>query len=159
MNPGVYLCTESACAVIIYNSLPAGCFSFGLRHFRYMTVSVQRGGHFWYMTTSVHMRSISVHVFLLYDFGTCEVPFRYIIMSISVHCKRTSIFYADGRKNAQWMLVCFMVALWNRETIYIFMLWFVLLLSSSFFFSSPNLSRRRLDVCHTSTHIVALVRI
>jgi len=28
-----------------------------------------------------------------------------------------------------------------------------------FFFSSPNLSRRRLDVCHTSTHGVALVRI
>jgi len=26
-------------------------------------------------------------------------------------------------------------------------------------FSSPNLSRRRLDVCHTSTHGVALVRI
>jgi len=54
----------------------------------------------------------------------------------------------------------FMVALCNRETIYIFMLWFVLLLSSSsFFISSPNLSRRRLDVCHTSTHGVALVRI
>jgi len=34
-------------------------------------------------------------------------------------------------------------------------LWFLL----SFFFSSPNLSRRRLDVCHTSTHGVALVRI
>ena len=32
--------------------------------------------------------------------------------------------------------------------------------SSSFFllFSSPNLSRHRLDVCHTSTHGVALVR-
>ena len=28
-----------------------------------------------------------------------------------------------------------------------------------FFFSSPNFSRRRLDVCHTSTHGVALVRI
>jgi len=26
-----------------------------------------------------------------------------------------------------------------------------------FFFSSPNLSGRRLDVCHTSTHGVALV--
>ena len=51
----------------------------------------------------------------------------------------------------------FMVALCNRDTIYIFMLWFVLL--SFFFFSSPNLSRRRLDVCHTSTHGVALVRI
>jgi len=31
--------------------------------------------------------------------------------------------------------------------------------SSSFFFSSPNLSRRRLDVYHTSTHGVDLVRI
>jgi len=33
---------------------------------------------------------------------------------------------------------------------------------SSFYillFSSPNLSHRRLDVCHTSTHGVALVRI
>jgi len=29
----------------------------------------------------------------------------------------------------------------------------------SFFFSSPNLSGRRLDVCHPSTHGVALVRI
>ena len=44
-----------------------------------------------------------------------------------------------------------------RQTIYIFMMWFVLLLLS--FFSSPNLSRRRLDVCHTSTHGVSLVRI
>jgi len=32
-------------------------------------------------------------------------------------------------------------------------------LSSSFFFSSPNLSGRGLDVYHTSTHGVALVRI
>jgi len=36
---------------------------------------------------------------------------------------------------------------------------FFLLLLSSFFFSSPNLSGRRLDVYHTSTHRVALVRI
>ena len=35
--------------------------------------------------------------------------------------------------------------------------YFYLLLSSSFFFSSPNLSSRRLDVYHTSTHGVALV--
>ena len=69
----------------------------------------------------------------------------------------------------------FMVALWNRETIYIFILLmaalcnrgaiiflpcsFFLLLSSSSFLSSPNLSGRRSDVCHTSTHGVALVRI
>jgi len=50
-----------------------------------------------------------------------------------------------------------MVALWNRADHYIFILWFLLLLS--FFFSLPNLSRRRLDVCHTSTHGVALVQI
>jgi len=50
-----------------------------------------------------------------------------------------------------------MVALWNRADHYVFALWF--LLSSSFFFSSPNLSRRRLDVCHTCTHGVTLVRI
>jgi len=48
------------------------------------------------------------------------------------------------------------VALWNRADHYIFALWFLLL---SFFFSSPNLSRRRLDVCYISTHGVALVRI
>jgi len=54
---------------------------------------------------------------------------------------------------------CRAVLLWSPyvigQTIYIFLLWFVLLL----FFSSFNLSRRRLDVCHTSTHGVALVRI
>ena len=50
-----------------------------------------------------------------------------------------------------------MVALWNRADHYIFMPWF--LLSSSSFFSLPNLSHHRLDVCHTSTHGVALVQI
>jgi len=49
-----------------------------------------------------------------------------------------------------------MVALWNRADHYIFALWLFL---SCFFFFSPNLSRRRLDVCHTSTHGVALLRI
>jgi len=49
-----------------------------------------------------------------------------------------------------------MAALRSRCTHYIFVLWFLLLSSS---FSSPNFSRRRLDVCHTSTHGVALVRI
>jgi len=42
------------------------------------------------------------------------------------------------------------------QAIDIFILSFGLLLS---FFSSPNLSGPRLDVCHTSTHGVALVRI
>ena len=54
-----------------------------------------------------------------------------------------------------------MVAVWNRADHYIFALWFFPPppSSSSSFFSSPNLSRRRLDVCHTSTHRVALVQI
>jgi len=68
----------------------------------------------------------------------------------------------------------FMVALWNRADHYIFILslWTtcvadadIIFLSCGFFFyllsfySSPNLSRRRLDAYHTSTHSVALVRI
>ena len=66
------------------------------------------------------------------------------------------------RPNQRSLLLCsmlcsvlFMVALWNRADHYIFALWFLL---SIFFFSSPNLSSRsrRLDVCHTPTHGVAL---
>jgi len=51
-----------------------------------------------------------------------------------------------------------MAALCNRAGHYIFALWFP---SSSFFFffSSPHLSGRRLDVYHTSEPDVALVRI
>ena len=52
-----------------------------------------------------------------------------------------------------------MVALWNRADHYIFALWFLLSFFLSSLFSSPNLSCRRLDVSHTSTHCVALVRI
>jgi len=51
-----------------------------------------------------------------------------------------------------------LVALWNRADHYIFVLWF-LSSSSIFSFSWPDLSRRRLDIYHTSTHDVALVRI
>jgi len=45
-----------------------------------------------------------------------------------------------------------MVTLWNRADHYIFILWFLSFIYLSSFFSSPNLSRGRLDVCHTSTH-------
>jgi len=58
-------------------------------------------------------------------------------------------------------LVCdslFMAALWDRAGHYIFALW-LLSIYLSIFFSSPNLSGRKLDVYHTSTHGVALVRI
>jgi len=47
-----------------------------------------------------------------------------------------------------------LVALWNRADHYIFILSFVLS-----FFSSPNVSRRRLNAFHTSTHGVDIVRI
>ena len=48
-----------------------------------------------------------------------------------------------------------MAALYNRAGHYIFVLWFL----SIFFFSSLNLSGRIMDVYHTSTHDVVLVRI
>jgi len=48
-----------------------------------------------------------------------------------------------------------MAALRSRCGHYIFALRFL----PSFFFSSPNLSGQRLDVYHTSTHGVALMRI
>ena len=67
--------------------------------------------------------------------------------------------YSAGRP-WRWALAHILVitALWNRAGHYIFALWF-LLLPCFFFFSSPNLSRGRLNVYHTSTHGVALVRI
>jgi len=50
-----------------------------------------------------------------------------------------------------------MAALRNGAGHYIFALWF--LSSSSFFFSLPNFSGRRLNAYHTSTHCVALAQI
>jgi len=52
-----------------------------------------------------------------------------------------------------------MAALWNRTGHYIFALWFLSFFFYLSFFSSPNLSCCRLDVYHTSTHGVAVVRI
>jgi len=52
-----------------------------------------------------------------------------------------------------------MAALRSRCGHNIFAVWFLLLSSSSFFLSSPNLSVRRVDVYQTSTHGVTLVRI
>ena len=62
-----------------------------------------------------------------------------------------SLLYLD-------ITIVFMVAVCNRADHYIFTLLF-LSSSSSIFFSSTNLSGRRLDVYHTLTHGVALVRI
>jgi len=57
----------------------------------------------------------------------------------------------------KFLLYVIMAALRSRCGHYIFALWFL-----SFFFllfSSPNLSGRRLDVYHTSTYDVDVVRI
>ena len=68
-----------------------------------------------------------------------------------VKCKPANILKDKVIRNG-----IIMVALCNRADHNIFIL-FLLLLSS--FFSSPNLSGRRLDVYHTLAHGVALVRI
>ena len=66
-------------------------------------------------------------------------------------------------------ITAIMAALWNRAGHHIFVLWFLsffLLLmvalckeKQAWCFSSPNLSGQRLDVYHTSTHGMVLVRI
>jgi len=61
-------------------------------------------------------------------------------------------FSPNANPNTKQTLI--MVALRNRADHYIFMLFLL-----SFFISSSNLSGQRLDVYHTSTHGVALVRI
>ena len=63
--------------------------------------------------------------------------------------------------NCVLVLFLIMAALRSRRGHYIFVLWFLssIYLLLSFFYSSPNLSGRRLDVYHTSAHGVALVRI
>ena len=52
-----------------------------------------------------------------------------------------------------------MAALWNRTGHYIFALWFLSFFFFFYLFSSPNLSGRTMDVYHTSTHDVVIVRI
>jgi len=71
-------------------------------------------------------------------------------------------FYLDhlivgiNRNNFIFFAEIITAALRSRCGHYIFILWF--LLAFFFFISLPNLSGRRLDVYHTSTHGVALVR-
>ena len=79
---------------------------------------------------------------------------------------RTEYSYNLGRGRHDYELIAetrtlntnnfIMAALHSRCGHYTFVLWFLL---SFFLFSSPNLSGRRVDVYHTSTHGVALVQI
>jgi len=69
--------------------------------------------------------------------------------------------WSDGKSRGSTVVnlgVLALAALWNRAGHYIFPV-ISIYRSIFFFFSSPNLSGRRLDVYHTSTHGVALVRI
>ena len=74
-----------------------------------------------------------------------------VVFRIISVCMRAPITKDVGR-------ILVMAALYNRQAI-IFLPCGFYLLSSSFFFSSSNLSGRRLDVYHTSAPGVALVRI
>ena len=60
--------------------------------------------------------------------------------------KKMGTLSTVGQKSATELLPVIMAALRSRCGHYIFALWF---LSSIFFYSSPNLSGRRLDVYHT----------
>ena len=83
----------------------------------------------------------------------CEVHSFFTSANLCQHTTVLSAYVA----NCYTTLTFVMVALCNRADHYIFILFLVLVLSS--FFSSPNLSGRRLDVYHTLAHGVALVRI
>jgi len=79
-------------------------------------------------------------------------PLKYITLVFEL--TSSNIKYATVRHDS---FLLSLLGLWSPyvigQTIYIFIL-FLLLLS---FFSSPNLSSRRLDVYHTSAHGVVLV--
>ena len=85
--------------------------------------------------------------------------------TVSVHSTRvcTGLLYYIGTLTQFCLLLVhgqvtiIMVALCNRADHYIFILFLSFFLSSFFFFSSPNLSSRRLDVYHTLAHGVVLV--
>ena len=109
---------------------------------------------------------------LWHDLGVCyyrltKVVEGHLVKVVAGKCVEAlkQALMLDPNNHAHWNAVgvaaahngrhsSFMVALCNRADHYIFILF---LLSS--FFSSPNLSGRRLDVYHTLVHGVALVRI
>jgi len=84
---------------------------------------------------------------------SCVVPRWHA--ATSQHCHIHGSGVVDVVLYFECSLCVIMAGVWNRAGHYIFALWFLL----SVLFSSPILSRRRLDVYHTSTHSVAIVRI
>ena len=77
----------------------------------------------------------------------------------SVHRAPKTLIYLHQRSKEPGSAGSLKFFLWPPyvigQAIHIFILWFLLL--PFFFFSLPNLSGRRLDVYHTSTHGVDLV--
>jgi len=77
----------------------------------------------------------------------------------------TCDMYQDGKllcehtanRKTIMFLCCFIVFTFITLFCYFLMIFYFFMVALSFFLSSPNLSGRRLDVCHTSTHGVALV--
>ena len=108
----------------------------------------------------------------VYDAGGCQITPDIVFWSSwqnNVHIGTKFILHNAHESYAQlliihfapwscWVTYVIMVALFNRADHYIFALWF-LSVFFFFFYSSPNLSGRRLDVYHTSTHGVALVHV
>ena len=80
----------------------------------------------------------------------------YMLLAVVPKCVQQSNGTRNSALPARTEVI--MAALCNRAGHYIFALWFLLLLSF-FFFPSPNVSGHRVDIYHTSTHGVALVRI
>jgi len=102
-------------------------------------------------------------VFLMLYMGLCIstlLAFRIVGINSATSAKMSRLRqdWLHGLMTGPFLLSIsvFMVALCNRADHYIFALWF---LSFFFFFSSPNLSGRRLNAYHTSTHGVGLVQI
>jgi len=117
-------------------------------HGRHQTVWLSRRRLIW---------TLNCPAMLSQDFMNCWL----CLALIQRDCLSTSQHSTPHFKFVSLLCLClFGFCTWNRADHYIFALWFLsffLLLLS--FFSSPNLSGRRLDVYHISTHGVALVRV
>jgi len=105
--------------------------------------------------------------FIILHVSCLMVQFSFVLMRILknswcdwectgvLQCLSCKIHGKSCCRNKDDTFVLVMAALRSRCGHYIF----VLFLSSSFFFSSPNLNRCTLDVYHTSTHDMVLVQI
>ena len=99
----------------------------------------------------VHSRSIWC---LSHHFGFASFSKGFRLPAGVVKVPLNGLFWYSTTLDSWHDLLSFYGALQCRCGHYIFILWFLLV---SFFFSSPNLSGRRLDVYDTSTHGVAVV--